>query len=667
MDVVSTSPDTGQYGGCARACIRDAYRLSGTTARVVLLQVKFMVFSRFRAPSRVHRVRFIKNSLTAVPLFLVCLPPGWAQNQLPEVVVTANRTEQLLTDVLPHTTVLGRDAIERSQAVDLPALLAREAGFQFTQNGGRGMVSTLFLRGSASLQVLVLVDGVPLTKQDTTGAVSLEHIMLDQIERVEIVRGNVSAIYGSGAVGGVIQIFTRTGRGAPKGYAQVEAGSYGSTRSSLGLGGSVGDTRFSLGVGRHTTRGFSAMNAIQFPNENPDADDYHNSNYSLAVSHELVRGHTLGVRAQGSDGRFEFDGGGFGGPTDILKGRTALSSWSLYSHNQITPDWRSELSWSEGREKSVYDARLSAFPYDSVAVTRSQTANWTHTIAMDPWLLTLGAERQQQVIDATDSFATQLNRERGVTSAFAGASGSFGAHSLQVNARRDAAEGLASRTTGYVGYGFQLDKAWKLITSASTAFNLPPLGYLFDPFSGNPLLRPETARSAELGMQWAQSGQVARATLFKTRTSNLMLYDFTTYVFSNVTSAANQGLEISYSGKAAGADVRASLTLQDPTDDSTGLRLVRRARSMASVGGTLPLGPWTLGADLLYTGARPDTAANPSLPGRALMGVSARYALTPELALTARIENLFDRNYQTAFGYNQPGRSAFVGLVWAQK
>ena len=152
--------------------------------------------------------------------------------QLEETVVTANRSEQLLTEALPHTTVIGRDVIERSQAVDLPTLLSSEAGFQFTQNGGRGTAASLFLRGSASLQVLVLIDGVPLTKQDSTGSVSLEHIMLDQVDHVEIVRGNVSAIYGSGAVGGVIQIFMRKGQGTPKAFAQIEAGSYGSTRAS---------------------------------------------------------------------------------------------------------------------------------------------------------------------------------------------------------------------------------------------------------------------------------------------------------------------------------------------------------------------------------------------------------------------------------------------------
>jgi vitamin B12 transporter len=587
--------------------------------------------------------------------------------QFQETVVTANRSEQLLVDALPHTTVIGRDVIERSQAMDLPALLASEAGFQFTQNGGRGSSANLFLRGSASLQVLVLIDGVPMTKQDTTGSVSLEHITLDQVERVEIVRGNVSAIYGSGAVGGVIQVFMRKGQGKPTGFVQFEAGSYGSVRASAGVSGQIGDTSFVVGVGRQKTNGFSAMNVTQYPNENPDADGYRNTNYNLGLSHELGAGHTVGLRAEGSDGEFDTDGGGFGTPTDIYKGSSKLNTWQLYSHDQITRDWRSELSFRQGRETSGYDARLTASPYASEAVTRSRTVNWTNTVGFGAWLLTAGAESQRQAIDASDSSATQLNHERGVTAQFAGLSGTVGVHSMQFNLRRDDADGLAAETTGYAGYGFQLTPAWKLIASVSSAFNLPPLGYLYDAFSGNPALQPETARSTELGAQWAHDKRVLRATVFKTRTSNLMQYDFATWTFNNVADASNQGLEVSYSGKLDRADLRASLTLQDPVDESTGSRLIRRARTMASFGASIPMGQWTFGGDLRYTGERPDIASVPSLPAYTVANLTARFALTPAVALTARIDNLLDREYQTAYGYNQSGRAGYVGILWAPK
>lgn len=588
-------------------------------------------------------------------------------SRLPDKVVTANRSEQLLVQALPHTTVIGRDVIERSQAVDLPGLLASEAGFQFTQSGGRGTSATLFLRGSASLQVLVLIDGIPLTKQDSTGSVSLEHIMLDQVERVEVVRGNVSAIYGSGAVGGVIQIFMRKASAQPTAFARMEVGSYGSSRFAAGAAGRLGSTQFFVGVGREKTDGFSAMNGAQFPLENPDADGYRNSHFNLGFSSEILSGHTWGFRSQGSDGQFDTDGGGFGSATDIHRGSSHLTTWQIYSHNQILDGWRSKLSYGQGRERSVYDARLTAFPYDSEATTRTQTLNWTHEVDLTGWLLAMGIESQRQRIDATDSYATDLNRQRNVMAWFAGLSGSQGAHSVQLNLRRDDAEGLAAQDTAYVGYGYQFTPQWKWIASTSSAFNLPPLGYLYDPFSGNPNLRAETARSNEWGAQWADGQQVVRATLFSTRTSNLMQYDFSTYSFSNVADATNQGLEVSYTGKVEYADMRSSLTLQDPRDESNGSRLIRRARTMASLAASVPWGAWTVGGEIRYTGERPDIVTAPSLPAFVLVNLTLRHALTPSVALTARVENLTDQAYQSAYGYNQSGRALYAGVVWNPK
>ncbi|MBU3740018.1 MAG: TonB-dependent receptor [Rhodoferax sp.] len=593
--------------------------------------------------------------------------PVVSAGQLSETVVTANRSEQLVTDAMPHTTVIGRDVIERSQAPDLPTLLASEAGFQFTQSGGRGTATNLFLRGSAALQVLVLVDGVPMTKQDATGTVSLEHLMLDQVERVEVVRGNVSAIYGSGAIGGVIQVFTRQGQGAPRGYGQLELGPQGSLRATTGVRGQVGQTRFAIGVGHQQTDGFSAMNTQQYPNENPDADGYRNSNLALSLSHELADGHTVGARVHRVEAAFDADGGGFGGATDRFKGRSDLESWTLYSHNRLSANWRSELTLGSGREASVYDARLTAFPYDSEAVSRSRSINWTHSMVLGDWLLNAGFEYQSQSIGTRDSTASTLDRDRGVRSVFAGLAGGLNGHALQVNVRRDASDGLDPQTTGYVGYGYNLTPAWKLLASVSTAFNLPPLGYLYDPFSGNPALKPEQARSRELGVQWAVPGQVLRATWFSTSMTDMLLYDFGTFQFGNVSAATNRGLEVSYSGRIDRTDWRGSLTLQDPRDDSTGKTLVRRAGTMASVAVTAPAGAWTLGGDIRWTGARPDSPRPEDLPAYALVQLTARYPISPEWTFTTRIENLLDRQYQTAYGYNQPGRGLYAGLVWTQK
>ena len=588
---------------------------------------------------------------------------------LKEVVVTANRSEQLLTDAIPTTTVIGRDVIDRSQATDLASLLASEASIQFTQNGGRGSSASVYLRGAASLQVLVLVDGVSLTRQDTTGSVGVENIMLDQVERVEIVRGNVSAIYGSGAIGGVIQIFTRAATGKPLAFANVEVGSLSSLRSSAGISGSFDKTKYTLGVGQQKTDGFSAMNQKQYPLENTDADGFKNTNYNLGLSQEILKGHSFGIRAQGSDGEFDFDGGKYGLSQDIHIGSSTLNTWQVFSHNQINQAWESKLTYSESRDRSVADAlKAPSYAYYSDAITKNKTSNWTHTVSIDDWLITAGIENQNQSIASifSDDFSlTNLNRSRDVLSFFGGLSGSSGSHSLQLNARNDKASNLDGNYTGYLGYGYQLNPSFKLLASSSTAFNLPTLGYLFDPSYGNPNLQPETARSSELGLQWANEGQVFRATSFTTNTSNLLEYDSITSKFSNISNVVNQGVELSYSGSFNQAKVRASLTSQDPINQTTGKRLDRRPTSMASLGFSIPVNEWNVGADIRYTGGRPDTTN--TLPSYSVLDLKARYSVTKEIDLTARVDNALDEDYQTIYGYNQPRRATYVGLVWKQK
>lgn len=590
-----------------------------------------------------------------------------AQNTPNQLVVTASRTEQILTDVLPHTTVLGRDAIEQSQVLDLPSLLSREAGFQFTQAGGRGGQATAFLRGAASLQVLVLVDGVPMTKQDTTGAVSLEHIMLDQVERIEIVRGNVSAIHGSGAVGGVIQVFTRQGQGQPTLFATVEHGSLGTTRTLLGTQGSLGPLAYSVSLGRLSTNGISAANPAQTVNTNPDRDGYTNDNSHLSLSYKLSPEHQVGVRATQFRGRFDYDvPGSFSSPQDIHKGDTQIDSNTVFWTARLNPNWSSRLSYTDARERNATQTQ-GGYAFTTAAETRSQLTSWSHKLDFEPWVLSLGVDHQSQGIDMATDGVSGLSRQRTASAVYGGAVFNRQAHGVQLNVRRDDVQGLTPKDSVYLGYGYRFHPHWKLIASHSTAFNLPPLGYLFDPYSGNPDLRPETAQTQELGLQWANGTHRLRSTWFDTRTRDLLLYDMSTWQFGNVSRATNQGLETSYSGRFQHTDLRASLTLQDPRNDLTGMTLVRRAKTLASVSLSRALGPVTVGGSVRYTGARPDLAGRPELPSHVLLDVTARYRLDRQWTLFGRVDNLSDVRYQTAFGYNQLPRTLTLGLSWNAK
>lgn len=597
-------------------------------------------------------------ALSAVSAFAQSSP----DKTLSPVVVTASRLEQPQNEALPHTTVLTAQDIRNSQAVDLPTLLKREAGVQLTQTGGYGQASGLFVRGAETRQTLVLIDGVPLTKQDATGTVSIEHLMLDQVDHIEIVRGNVSSIYGSGAVGGVIQIFTKRGSGAPQASVNVEAGSRGTTRVSAGVSGASEATRFSLAASNFRTDGFSALNTSQIPQGNPDKDGYRNTSVSGMLSQEWSKGQELGLRFSSAEGKFDFDNA-FGTPTEVDTAKTNVDTFTLFSHNRFTANWSSRVMYSESRDKNAnrYDTTFGVTEDRYVSKTRS--LQWNNEIALSPqWTATAGVERQWQALDSNDGYGTVFATNRNANSVFGGLQGNVGAHQWQFNLRHDQTDRLDSATTGYLGYGFNLTQSLKATASVATGFSAPPLGYLFAPYFGNPNLKPEHSRSAEAGLQYAVSGALLRAVLFKTRVTDQLQYDPVTGRFENVARASNEGLELSASGNWQNTDLRASLTVQDPRDDVTDKRLRRRARTLASVSANKNLGQWQVGGDLGYTGMRQDGVRD--LGAYWTANLTSRYEVKKGLALFGRVENLFDRNYQTAYGYNQPPRGVFVGVNW---
>jgi len=627
----------------------------------------FMKNRFIRARSFAHALYSPALSATGLSLLFLASSAALAQTAGTDIVVTASRTEQILTDVLPHTTVLGRDAIEQSQVMDLPTLLSREAGFQFTQTGGHGGQATSFLRGAASLQVLVLVDGVPVTKQDTTGAVSLEHIMLDQVDRVEIVRGNVSAIHGSGAVGGVIQVFTRQGQGQPAVYASGERGSQGTQRWHAGTNGAAGPFAYAVSVGRLRTDGNNAANLSQTINANPDADGYRNNSHALNLSYKLSPVHKLGLSSTHFKGRFDYDvSGSFSAPTDVHQGRTQLDSHTLYWAGRLGPLWSSRLNLTDAKERNDTDT-VGGYSFTTQAVTRTRMVSWTHQWDLPTMVLSAGLDHQTQGIDMATDGVSGLSRERKAHALYGGVLYKLQSHNLQFNLRHDDVEGLSAKDSVYLGYGYNLNPQWKLIASHATAFNMPPLGYLFDPYSGNPNLRPETANTQEVGVQWAQGPHRLRSTWFSTRTQDLLLYDMASFQFSNISRAKNQGLETSYSGRFHMTDLRASLSLQDPVNEATGQQLVRRAKTLASLSVSQSLGLLSLGGSVRYTSARPDIEGKPGLPSNTLLDLTARYSLSRNWTLYGRVENATDSRYQTAYGYNQLPRTTTLGLSWKMK
>ncbi|CAJ0854921.1 Vitamin B12 transporter BtuB [Ralstonia mannitolilytica] len=601
--------------------------------------------------------------------------PAWSQSdaqangtpvgELNPTVVTASRGEQPLSDALPHTTVISRADIERSQAPDAVTLLRREAGIEIAQNGGPGTNASLFMRGASSNQTLVLIDGVRVSS-GTSGGAQIGQLMADQIDHIEVVRGNVSALYGSDAVGGVVQIFTRSGRGhAPLANAEIEYGARNTKRAQAGISGSVGqggDTSFAVSVSEFKTSGFSTMNPLLAPKANPNDNPYTNKSVSAQLSHRFSADWQAGLTYFQTWGDVSYDSS-FGKPTDVNTAHNVVRSMSAYVDGKVTQDWKTRVTLSQGDDRSLnFTNGVPQVP--ARFNTRNQTASWQNDWTFLPnQLLKVGLEHLQTSIDS-DAYDVPT---RNVDSGYIGYEGKFGPHQLQLNLRRDRYSDFGGANSYYAGYGFAFNPQWKAVASVSNAFRAPSFNELYYPFFGNPNVQPEKARSVEGGVEYSGAIGLVRMTVFETDYSNLItaVCDASfNCAAANVNRARVNGVETSYRGSIYGVDVRASFTMQNPQDLSANQLLSRRARHFGSVSAYKTVGPFSAGVEWNAAGDRQDSTR--ALGGYGLLNLVGRYQITRDWALSARLENVTNKNYQLIYPYNTASRGVFFTLSWQQ-
>ncbi len=591
------------------------------------------------------------------------------EKALPSVVVTASRIEQLQKDAIPSTTVITSQMIANKKLADLPSLLRSEAGIEFARSGGAGGQTSVFMRGNNANQVLILLDGVPIQDASTSGtSAALEHIMPDQIERIEVVRGNVSAIYGTGAMGGVIQIFTKQGSGKPSAHVFAEYGSHATTRFGAGLSGQSDGTRFALSAVRLKTQGFSAMDPGKNPLVNPDDDGDRDVTVNAALSHRFSPNHELGARLYLYDAKYDYDGSN--GPEEDNTGKARQWTGAVYSKNRLTADWLSTVTFSQTDIKRRYSTEngFASIWWDPNGVSdyRSKTGmlQWVNEIALsNEWTATVGVDGAHEKAETTENgFGNDYSRNK--YSAYAGVLGKVGPHNWQANVRYDDVKDAGSEFTGYLGYGYDLTPEWKLLASTSSSFLAPTLWQQRDPTYGNVQLKAEKSRANEVGIQYASGPTLVRLSAFQWHTRDLINWDTAMNGgmggYNNIAKAKNKGLELTAQTRLADVDVRANVTIQDPKDRSNGQRLARRAKNLASLDVSKTFGTWYLGGSVQYTGNRPDGSYE--LPSFWLVNLDARYRLTKEVSLYARLENLLNKEYETVYGYEQPDRSAYVGV-----
>ena len=578
-------------------------------------------------------------------------------------VVSATRTLKAASDLPSQVTVISRLDIIETGAVTLTDLLQRRANLDIRATGGPGQSSGVFIRGTNATHTLVLIDGQRVASS-TSGATAFEHIALDLIERIEVVRGPLSALYGSEAIGGVIQIFTRKGTAnsadAPtRVFASAGVGTFSSRQMDAGVDSRVGDTQVLFNASYRRIDAPSASNPASGSfTYNPDRDPYENTSAIIKLSHQLWQGETVTFNAWQSKGKVRFDSGP---GNDALNAQT-LTGIQLGSENSFASWWKSRLSVGSTSDDSVITSNFS-----SKFKTTQQQTSWQNQLATPAGEVLLGIERRSEKVAATTNYTAKT---RTTDSLFGSVSQQMAEQTLSINARRDKEDQFGSRSTGGVSWSYQLWKDELVYLSAGRAFRAPSFNDLYFPGFSNALLRPERSESGELGWRLNRKNFLLNLAVFENRIEDLIAFDSATFRPQNIRRARIRGVELGIDTTWAGIDWRTRLTAQRPEDADTDKQLRSRAKLLGTIGGSTTLGAWKVGADVAASGQRFDSANEaPSsrMGGYALIGAFARYRIDPQWTLELNGNNLGNQKYELARGYNTLGRQLFVKLRFTGK
>ena len=575
---------------------------------------------------------------------------------LREVVVTATRTPQPLDNVLAPVTVITREELARSLSTDTAELLRMYAGVEVARTGGTGQPASVFIRGGESNHTLVLLDGVRMNP-GTIGNASLQNIPPESIERIEIVKGPRSTLYGSDAIGGVINIITR--KSTPDGIGAEAQVGYGSddTRRASGLfdiGGEIGS------AGLHA----SWLKSDGFPTRRGSSIDSPYDNLTFGA-HANAQAGSMDLRA-----RFYQSSG----TADYLSSITIPLSQDyvdrishLTAATQVNSLWRTQLVLSrlyneiEQRQPNAF----SGGQRDYLETVR-HTADWQNDLAIDTnHRLTAGVMYAEETAQAL-SFGTLLDRDTDIVNAYIQHQYAEESHALLLAAGYTDYSTFGDHLTWNAEYGYSFSTGTKVIAAAGKAFRAPNATDLYG-FAGNPNLEPEHSQSYELSLrQRITENQSASVTAFQNDVDDLITFDSVTFTVQNIARARTRGVEARY--EIRGAEWRAHLdaVYQDPRNRDTDQPLLRRAKKSASAGYAQQFGILEVATNVLYSGARRDSQfpGFVTLDSYVLANINARVMLGDQWSLIAQIDNVFNTRYEVARGYNTADRGGSLAVRW---
>ncbi len=583
-----------------------------------------------------------------------------AVERIAPVIVTATKLAQPLAETLAQATIITRDDIDAAPASTLAELLQRRAGVEIRTTGGPGQPSSVFIRGANSTHTLVLVDGQRLGSS-TTGSTAFEALALENIERIEIVKGPRSGLYGADAIGGVIQIFTRNADSKNASiYANVGGGSFTTRSLNAGFSQNFDGTAWSIAAGTQRINAPSATNAAAGSfTFNPDRDPTENTNAKIGVQHRFNQTDSVGLDVWQSRSKTNFDGGA--GDVATANNQT-LTGLGFKLNNQFSQTWQSRLSIGQTTDESRI---ASGFP--GLFKTRQDNLGWQNEISIASANVVVGVEHRDERVSSTTAYTT---RNRSTESFFVGASQKYAALSFDANLRHDREDQFGKRNTGGLSVGVQLLPSQLIYASAGTAFRAPSFNDLYFPGFSNPKLQPEKSQSGEIGWRITDKNWRGNVTYFNNKIENLIAFDFVTSTPQNIQRARINGFEMAVDTRVLGVDLRAQLTTQQPKNADTDRQLRSRAKTFGALGASQTIGAWRWQVDAVLNGTRYDSATQTAasrMGGYSLVNASVRYTLNPNWRLEVAANNLTNKTYELARGYNQLGRQILFSLHFSQK
>ncbi|MCC3751705.1 MAG: TonB-dependent receptor [Halorhodospira halophila] len=583
--------------------------------------------------------------------------------QLAPLVVTPTRMTQTVDESLSSVSVIDRDEIDRQQPRQVSDLLQGRAGTSLASNGPFGKDTSLFMRGTESDHTLLLVDGVPMNSA-TSGGAAWQYLPPAEIDRIEVVRGPRTSIYGADAIGGVVQVFTREGEeGPPRFRAFGGAGSFNTHEFGVGVSGGTAASRYALSASQYETDGINVHD--EFGDDRLNGFD--NTSLSGRFSHRLPGGSELFTTVMRSEGTTEYD---------VRADEDDFTDYLFQAlrggvRGDITERWFSELAVSQAKdEQDNVDSRGETWQY-----TERHEVSWRNELYWgDGHIWAFGGDWRDEQVDTADDYDETSRYNAG---AYTQLELDLGRHDLGSSLRYDDNEAYGDNVTGQLAWGVDVTDRLRLRSSYGTAFKAPTFNNLYGPqrdpsppFSGwrsNPDLEAEESVSAEVGARWqARKGYVDVA-LFQTDIDNLIadrLVETDLQQPFNVDEARIRGAELEAGAHWQEWQISGAFTYLDHEDRETGDELARRPNESLRLDLDRQLGDFSVGATGIARGRSFDRGERVS--GYGLLNLRTSYAITPEWTLRGTLENALDKDYETVSGYNQPGRAVYVSLHFNQ-